>query len=1022
MTGCSIAPVFYFVTFGKTYFMPDDKNQVIFGAEFDGQKVTQGVDEVLNSLDKAREAELLLKQSIKETTAAMKENRIEAEKLAKQTPIDPASIEKQATALKHLNTQYDELVQQNVDLGLGLKKVNDISKDYVKTQNQQKKNGEEISKAVGKFTNVNALAADGIKKVGNYAKDAAFSLVSGFAGGIIASVLPAIIDWISGMGDASAELTKLQENKKILNGVFTEAAKAVGDDVAKLEVYRKKLNDTNIPAADRVKIAKEYNKTADETNKIDLKQIDNLDLINQRIDAQNKLIIQRAISTAALAKLTEASTAFVDAQLKLDEELKSSGLSEQAITAKSAKVAQQQVDARTKQINSLDGVTAATSNYTRMQLESSRVVSVVMNKQEKELSRLISTRDRAKRDLGELADLLNPLITPEGLTTKDPKVKTPQTKEIENVFEQKLKELKARLAGTASSVFESESLIRDKFAAQLDKEFGEIGRLLKDKKLTLPQSEILKGLLKQINDIDLGKGLEEFRKKRAEVLNKINDTIIALQTENETKRVNNLRDEFAREREQIDTNYQQSIEQVTKRSNDFKKQIDEDTAKGLLSPTVAKRKKFIASLLFGGLLDEAEQAKTNADLDLAFKTFQRTLELAKTGFEDTLLSDNETTTKLIREQVGFFLEGKISYEKYQKNLTEIIKNESRERRKVQVDEAEESLRLINQQIAATTDPAQLKQLTAQRDALRAQISALKREIATGEAGEQDDAEKKKIDKLLAYVNAVNQLATSVLNFWQQVNAAEAAALDRSIALQNKRVENARELAESGNAEYLEMEQKRLDELTRKREENARKQLAINNALVTSQAIVAAITAIAQAVQTGSPLAAIAAVAAVIGAIGAAYSFVNSLQPQEPGFFEGTEYVEGKGVPAGKDKVRARLHVGERVVTAKDNADYWNTLSAIHNRTIPPEALNSFVDGYPNSGFPLLDLERLSVATEGKLGADSSELLGRVDQLNSTMERVVVGLDELGINVNMDEHGFEASISKARTRRLLRSRS
>jgi hypothetical protein len=430
----------------------------------------------------------------------------------------------------------------------------------------------------------------------------------------------------------------------------------------------------------------------------------------------------------------------------------------------------------------------------------------------------------------------------------------------------------------------------------------------------------------------------------------------------------------------------------------------------------------IAAFFFGGLTEQAEQAKLNAQMDLAFKVFQKTLEDGKRSFESALLEDNEQTTKNIRFQVAQFLEGKITYERYQKNITAILKKESQERKKIQLDEAETSLDLLNKQIAATTDPKQLQQLTAQRDALRAQISALKREIATGVADDKNAGEKKRIDDILAYVNAVQNLASSVVQFWQQVNAAEAASLDRAIALQNKRVDNAREVAEKGNAEYLEMEQKRLDELERKRADNARKQLAINNALAASNAIVEAITAIAQAVQTGSPLAAIAAVAAVIGAIGAAYNFVNSLQPQEATFFEGTEFVDGRGVPPGKDKVKARLHVGERVVTAKDNEAYWNTLSAIHNHRVPAEVLNSFVDAYPNISVPVTDFDRLAAATGGQIGADSLETLARLDTLNDTMGQVVVGLSEIGINLNLDENGFEASIAQARQRRLVRKRS
>lgn len=990
--------------------MAEDQNKIIFGAEFEGQGITQGVDDILSSLEKAREAEVLLKTAIQETTAAMKVNRKEAEALSKSKPLDPKLVQLQVDKLKLLNKEYDQLVRQNVDLTVASKKTTDVIKTFNQAQGQSTKNTSEFGKAISKLTNVSAIAADGVKKFGNFAKDAAFGMVSGFAGGIIAVVIPALIDFVSGLVDASDEVKVLARNKKILNEVFNDAAKAVGNDVAKLEVYRTKLNDTNIPAAERVKIAKEYNKTADETNKIDLKQIDNLQLINEKLEAQNKLIIQRAISTAALAKLGESATKFIDLQLQVEQALK--GTSEAVFQA------QFKTFFDTRQ--ALGEASEANTKYRKDLADLDKSIKKTFGSVTKAigLRDLIKERNKAEAELKDIGNLLNPLITTEGLTTKDT-TKTPAAKVIENVFAQKLAELKARLASVSEQAFQSEGLIREKFAAQLDKEFFDIGKLLKEKKLTTPQADILKGLLKQINDVELSKGLEEFRKKQVEALKQVNDLILGIQIENETKRINNIRDEFTREQALIQGQFDQSVAAIEKRSEDFNKKVDEDTKKNLISPTVARRKKLIAAYLFGGLTEEAEKAKLNAEVDLAFKQFQKTLDIAKDGFEAQILEDNEGATRAIREQTGMFLEGKISYEKYQKNLTEILERESMARRKILLEEAQDQLNRVQGQLGKTTDPKQRRQLEEQIAVLRGQISALEREIATGKGKGANDAESERIQKFLNYVNAVQKLGEAVIGFWQQVNQAEAAALDRSIALQNKRVENAREIADKGNAEFLEMEQKRLDELERKREENARKQLAINNALVASQALVAAISAIAQAVQTGSPFAAFAAVASVIGAIGAVYSFVASLQPQEANFFEGTEYVDG---PAGRDKVKAKLTRGERVVTAKDNEDYWEALQAIHTHAIPAEDLNSFVAAYPNIGVPVVDFDRLSSATDGKIGADSHETLGRLDKLNDTMEQVVVGLGELGINVKMDEHGFEASISKVRKARLLRSRS
>lgn len=998
--------------------MADEQNNIIFGAEFDGQQITKGVDEVLNSLDKVREAESILKTSINETTAAMKLNRAEADKLSKSKPFDPKLIAEQATAVSKLNSEYDELVQQNATLFTAQKKVADIGKTFTKNVNEQQAGAEKLHKSIGRLTSINEIAADGVRKFGSFAKDAAFGLVSGFAGGIISSVLPAVLDFAAGIVSTNKELTTLQKNQAIVNGVFDEAAKAAGGDIAKLEVYKNKLNDTNIPAAERVKIAKEYNKTADETNKIDLKQIDNLEFINQKIEAQNKLILARAISTAALAELTKSASDFIAAQLKVDQALQDNNLTEEKVTGTIFKSVNEQIGANTQLQQSLDGVqTARNRNLTRQDV-AARKSSTIVSKEIKDTYALIASRDQLKKSLEDKSTLLQPLITPEGLTTQ---AGQKDTKQIENVFQQKLKELQAKLAGLAASVFQSDDLIKSKFDAELSKEFADIAKLVKEKKLTIPQSDILKGLLQQINGVELSKSLEEFHTKQKDALLKIDDQLTSAILDSETKRIANIQDEFQREAEQIDQNYDATIVQLKKRRDDLIKAIDDAQKAGLIGPAAATAKRFWNTIVYGNLLDDAEQARNNAKAALAAKVFQKALSDSNKPFEDANLQATEDTTRNIRLQVGLYLEGKISYEKYQKELTKILKKEAAERNKVTLDELNNDLDRINKRLNGQNNlsAAEKDSLEKQRDALRKQISDLTRQIDQGVAGDDQEAQKKKIDQFIQYANAVQSLGQAVVGFWDQVNQAEAAALDRSIALQNKRVENAKEIAEAGNAEYLEMEQKRLDELTAKREANARKQLAINNALTASQAIVAAISAIAQATQTGSPIAAIAAVAAVIGAISAAYSFVNSLQPTEANFFTGVDYVQG---PEGRDKVKANLTKGERVVPVKENKEYWDTLQAIQHRAIPAEHLNAFVENYPNNAIPLVDFGRLGMATEASLGGSSIELLNRVDKLNDTMGQMVTGLGELGINVSMDENGFEASIQKARTRRLRRSRS
>jgi hypothetical protein len=218
------------------------------------------------------------------------------------------------------------------------------------------------------------------------------------------------------------------DTKKLFSDVFKEAAKSAGDDVAKLDVFRNKLNDLNLSSTERIKVAKEYNKIADDTNKIDLTQINNLDLINRKIAAQNALILQRAVSTAALSKLTEASSKFVDAQLELTEALKTSGKTEQDVSKIIEQNSKAQIDARNDQIKSLDNYSGAQSRYVANQRNNANKQSTVISQEIVNLGKLLGTRDEAKRQLDELNKALSPLITVPGITTKDgQKIEKPKT-------------------------------------------------------------------------------------------------------------------------------------------------------------------------------------------------------------------------------------------------------------------------------------------------------------------------------------------------------------------------------------------------------------------------------------------------------------------------------------------------------------------------------------------------------------------------------------------------------------------
>lgn len=1024
---------------------------VIFGSEFDGTGIKDGAAEMVDSLEEAKEAEAELQKQIADTNKEMEANEGQIQQLNKVLLELSKRLDKTADPFGKVNKEMETLKKRNAELTAQYeaqkKQLDDVTKKlnaFEKAGKSAGKAKEGLGKAFSKFTDTNKIANklidDYSKKLGKAAK----ALLEGFAIGIAAQAVPALIQLAAELVNASTKLSEFEKDTKLAGEIQSKASEIYSADVAKLELFRAKLTDTNIKQSERVKLAQEYNKTAAEGNKIDITQINNLELINAQINKQIDLLKKRATARAAENVIAERAEALFKKQIDIETRFPQFGEKTiERLTTLAESAAQTQADllklgkVDIKELFAFADLpepvlTDLAKKNKRLQvLLDDRTRAFVLS-QKSQLNLIETARSGERAGIPGLRTAVKELDEAQKeferalrvgieLTDIESLLPADTQRSVTNVFEQKLRELRERLAQVSASVFQSEDLIKKQFDAKLTKEFGEIATLLKNKQLTGPQADILRALLRQINEIELTKGLEEFRKKREEAIRAVNEQILNLQLELATQRIAALQDEFIRERETIDLESEKTIAAIKRQQETLFRSIDEQIKAGTIDAATGENKKAILNAIFGGLFDQAEQNRLRKQAELAFKQFNTFLQTLRNQFDNVGIGLSEATTREIQEASQQFIKGQISYERYQKKLTEITRREARNRQQIQLNALEEELKLINARLQQTSDESQRRQLEERQRVLRGQISALQREMATGGAEDLQNAEKERLDNLVKYVEAVGALANAVLSFWNQVNAAEAAALDRSIGYQQKRVEFAREIAEKGNAEYLEMEQKRLDELERKREQNAQRQLAINNAITVSQALVAAVSAIAQAVSTGSPFAAIAAVTAVVGAIAAAYQFVNSLQPPVAQFAEGEEYVSGAGHKAGIDTVPARLTAGERVITKRENADYWDALHAIHNRTIPPAVLNDFVNLYPVSSVPTVDFDRLATAT-GNMYADSAEVVSELHAMQNKMDEVVEAVASIGINVNMNEQGFAAAITTYQRKMKKRNRS
>lgn len=286
-----------------------------------------------------------------------------------------------------------------------------------------------------------------------------------------------------------------------------------------------------------------------------------------------------------------------------------------------------------------------------------------------------------------------------------------------------------------------------------------------------------------------------------------------------------------------------------------------------------------------------------------------------------------------------YKQGEISKEEFEKQKTDIQRKYQSERIRLAIAEIELQIDALKQ----LNDPAKLGQIQE----LQAQIAKLRQDGA--------ELQAEPVEKNKELFNTIKAGYSEVLSIVQQVNAAivanETEKVNKLIALQQQRVDEANRIADEGNAEALEREQARLETLLVQREEAAQRQQRLSLILQASNFALAASEAILAITKAGgqSGIAAPAVIplvgAALAAGIGFILSLVNSTKGSIAAFKEGTPYVTGSD---GIDKVPAMLTKGERVITVDDNQRYspiYDYLST--HRPTPSVALAMLKGNAPN---------------------------------------------------------------------------
>jgi hypothetical protein len=787
---------------------------------------------------------------------------------------------------------------------------------------------------------------------------------------------------------------------KELNAIREKAIEGYAKEVSQLEILRLKLSSQQTPLNERIRLAKEYNKTADEGAKIDLKQITNIDLLNAAIDRNIQKIEERALAQAAANAAEEKAAILFKAQEKVAE------------IAPKFEINLPKIDKEIQNVqDQLDNLSF--SEFTKE--------NVALTKHLQELRAALVDVKSANENFTRSATLAAKLpTTPEPTTTKTPTTKST----VDNVFEQERQKQRERLAELNRKAVEDERTIRAQFEQQLIAEKLRIDNLLKDKKLKKPQAATLKLEAAKINTAELDKSLEDFNKKVIDTREKLNKEIRDLQNKSIQESINLLQDEFDRRKQTIDFNEQKELEDSKQNIEDRLKALGLDRL--LIGEDNYQRDRL-------ALINAGEQQANNIVAkyagerkDLAFDIFKGTLASIESYIQFTDLQIGEAANKEIHNLSERFLSGQINFERYQKELTKIQKKAELERKQSALDTEREELRLLENEIATAQKLTikQLEELIKKRDELRAKVSSDQSNIDQGTSTDTHDEATKKAEEVVKYVDAIGNLTDSVVQFWQKANEAEQKALDHSIELQQRRVDAAQRIADRGNAQYLKQEQDRLTELEVKRENAARRQLGIDAALQASQLLVGITGAIAK-ISTGIGAAeTIAEIAVIVGALATGYGLVKSLQGNQPRLFVGTtDTGPGKNVDD-KGGFHAILHPHEAVIPADKNRKYKPTVEAIYHGKVPAEAINTFVHNYSKNfvsthvdSIPRVNTEKikhtaeLSVSHDGRLAAMVSDQNRLITENNDLQRQTLRAMKSMSVSANIDRNGVAIMVNE-----------
>lgn len=435
----------------------------------------------------------------------------------------------------------------------------------------------------------------------------------------------------------------------------------------------------------------------------------------------------------------------------------------------------------------------------------------------------------------------------------------------------------------------------------------------------------------------------EFMKKNSEDKKKVQDDynkfINELRKQLTASAINQIEDDRVREITELNNTFLDRISAIKNKSKEElelrkkltkaqRKELDDTETALITSLTNEKNQKEL----------ELQQKWNIEDEKMELQHIETVMQIQGRTFGEKLtLLERERDQKIKIAEMEIKDEKQLSNEKLKIYLeySQKVKDLIDQRRELEIHSVETELGLRQTSFLKKFDL-----IERERQLLREKaIEDIKNGKATAEEllKIDEDAAQKRRDLIFSVVDAVKGLADTTIQAGQDVLSAQIGEVDAQISNQQRKVEEASKIAASGNAELLQIEQKRLDELNKKKEKFVRQQ----QALAVIELIANSTIAVSKAATEPFPLNLIAITATLVAlAAGIAKAKATAASAA---FKDGVIDLQGPGTET-SDSINARLSKRESVMTAAETKKYKPTLLAIRNRKINPDSLNKFATG------------------------------------------------------------------------------